>query len=203
MGGWLGLKVISHVAPVPSWGRVPLLSLLFLSFFFVFPKTQPALAHIEKDSTPDPVAKMEYLILLEFQPDNLDVRNKLGMVLLRLKELTDAAEQFNEVLKREPTNFNATDGMGLVFSGQEKYGEALARFDKAITINPQDAMVYYHRGQVLEALGRLQEAVKGYEKALSLFPTKDGGSKLEKLKKEVGDALQRLKARLTADASSR
>ena len=40
-----------------------------------------ASAHIEQGNMPDSVAEMEYRILLEFEPDNLEVRNMLGMVL--------------------------------------------------------------------------------------------------------------------------
>ena len=41
---------------------------------------------------PDSVAEMEYFILLEFEPNNLEARIKLGMILLR-------SEKFDEAIK--------------------------------------------------------------------------------------------------------
>ena len=44
-------------------------------------------AHGPHDNMPDAIAEMEYRILLEYQPDNIEARNKLAMVLYRLDRL--------------------------------------------------------------------------------------------------------------------
>jgi len=127
----------------------------------------PAAAHIEKGSMPDSVAEMEYRILLEFEPENLEVRNQLGMVLYRLGKLDDAEKEFHYVLKKEPENFNAIDALGLVNLKRTNYQLAIDLFKKAIVINPDDMLVYYHLGQTLEQQGNIAEAAEAYRKGLS------------------------------------
>ena len=127
----------------------------------------PAAAHIEKGSMPDPVAEMEYRILLEFEPDNLDIRNQLGMVFFRQNKIDEAAQEFNYVLEREPENFNAIDGLGLVSMKRADYQGAMNLFKKAITINPDDMLVYAHLGQALEQQGDFPGAAEAYRTGLS------------------------------------
>jgi len=127
----------------------------------------PAAAHIEKGAMPDSVAAMEYRILLEFEPDNLEIRNQLGMVLYRREKLDAAAEEFNYVLKRAPENFDAIDGLGLVYMKRTKYQLAIDLFKKAITLNPDDILVYLHLGQALEQQGDVLTAAAMYRSGLS------------------------------------
>ena len=60
-----------------------ILRLVLFTAILLFSCSNPATAHVEKGTMPDSVAEMEYLILLEFEPDNFEVRIQLGMVLFR------------------------------------------------------------------------------------------------------------------------
>lgn len=126
--------------------------------------------HVTDTNMPDAVAETEYQILLEFQPERTEVRNKLAMVLMRKKKFTEAEEEFRTVLATEPDNFNGLDGLGLVMvmsrTGREK--EAVDQFLKAIAINPQDVMVHYHLGLAYAALGDQLAAKQSYRQALDL-----------------------------------
>jgi hypothetical protein len=55
-------------------------------------------AHVSSDSMPDSVAEVEYSIYLEFKPNDLQVRNKLGMVYYRLGKLAEADTLFSAIL---------------------------------------------------------------------------------------------------------
>jgi len=140
-------------------------SLCLILLFFCW--IAPAAAHIEKGSMPDSVAEMEYRILLEFEPENLEIRNQLGMVLYRLGKLDAAEEEFHYVLRRAPENFDAIDGLGLVNMKQAEYQLASDLFKKAITLNQEDMLVYLHLGQALEQLGDLPRAAEMYRSGLS------------------------------------
>jgi len=141
---------------------------IFFSVFLLLCSTDQSAAHIEKGSMPDSVAEMEYRILLEFEPDNLEIRNQLGMVLYRLGKLAEAEEEFHFVLKQAPENFDAFDALGLVNFKRTNYQIAVALFKKAIAINPADMLVYYHLGQALEQLDQVAEAAAAYRTGISL-----------------------------------
>lgn len=126
------------------------------------------LCHVTDTNMPDAVAETEYQILLEFQPERSDVRNKLAMVLLRKKNFAEAEKEFRTILAADSANFNAIDGLGLVMSRTGREKEAVDQFKKAITINPKDVMVHYHLGLAYAALGDSAGAEKLYRQALDL-----------------------------------
>lgn len=133
-----------------------------LIFTILFCAVRPATAHISQDM-PDAVAEMEYRILLDFQPEKNDVRNKLGMALFRMKKIDQAEKEFKIVLANDPKNFNATDAMGLVLLKRGEARKALAQFKAAIAIKSSDILVYYHLGLAyiqLKNLPMAQAALK-------------------------------------------
>ena len=111
---------------------------------------------------PDALAVMEYRILLEFEPENHEVRNMLGMALYRQGKLAEAEQEFNTVLSMDPENFNAIDALGLVKQEQGKLEHAIDLYKKAIFLNPEDILVYYHLGQAQELSGDLRSAAETY-----------------------------------------
>jgi tetratricopeptide (TPR) repeat protein len=126
---------------------------------------RPAAAHISQDM-PDAVAEMEYRILLDFQPEKNDIRNKLGMALFRMKKIAKAEKEFKIVLANDPKNFNAIDAMGLVMLNRGQLQEALAHFNTAKAINPADILVYYHLGLAYVQLKKLSLAKDALQTSL-------------------------------------
>ncbi len=148
-------------------------------------------AHITQDM-PDALAEMEYRILLDFQPEKNDVRNKLGMALLRMKKIDEAEKEFNIVLNNDPQNFNGIDALGLVRLKRGEFEQALALFNRAIAINPHDILVYYHLALAYIPLKRLALAKENLEKSLknSLLPSQ------QPINKQVGKVLIEVKKTL-------
>jgi tetratricopeptide (TPR) repeat protein len=142
------------------------LRVIFFTAVLLF-SISTASAHIEQGTMPDSVAEMEYRILLEFEPDNLEVRNLLGMVLYRSGKLEEAEAEFHYVLKRAPENLDAIDALGLVNIKRQNYQFAIDLFKKAIAINPDDMLVYYHLGQALELQGDFTGAAEAYRTGLA------------------------------------
>jgi tetratricopeptide (TPR) repeat protein len=137
---------------------------IVLLFFFC---STPVTAHVEKGTMPDSVAEMEYRILLEFEPDNLEIRIKLGMILYRSDKFEAAENEFNYVLKKDPENIDALTALARVNIRLLNYKQAVALFRKAIAINPDDMHIYYYLGQTMEMQGNLSGAEDVYEKGLS------------------------------------
>lgn len=123
-------------------------------------------AHIEKGFMPDALAEVEYLILLDFEPENIEVRNKLGIVLIRKKKFKEAELEFSKVLQTKADDFDGLDSMGLVKSLQGQFAEALPFLLKAIAVKEDDPLVYYHLGKVYEGLGENNTAMQKYLQAL-------------------------------------
>lgn len=140
----------------------------FLALFAALPAGW-SFAHVSADNMPDSVAETEYLIYLEFRPNDLTIRNKLGMVFYRLGKLDRAVGEFSMILRKEPDNYDALDGMGLVKSAQQQYGEAVDYHQRAISLNGDDMMTRYHLGQALEKKGMLPEAAAAYRAALEIY----------------------------------
>jgi len=146
--------------------------LLMLAVFLISAKDLQA--HVTQGNTPDAVAEMEYRILLEFQPDNIGVRNKLAMVLYRLDKLDEAVVELQHVLKLDPKNFDALDTLGLVNLKQGRAQQALENLQAAVRINSEDILVYYHLGQVQDKLGLLDAAESSLVTALERINERNG-----------------------------
>jgi len=143
-------------------------SLLFLLALFIF-SANDLQAHVAHDNMPDAIAEIEYRILLDFQPDNIEIRNKLAMVLYRLDKLEEALVELQLVLELEPNNFDALDTLGLVSFKQGKTQLALEYLEAAVRINSEDILVYYHLGLVQGKLGLLDAAEASLVTALIKF----------------------------------
>ena len=107
--------------------------MLFLRYLIVasligFIAPSMSSAHIDHGGMPDSVAEMEYKILLEFEPDNYDVRTKLGDVLIRLKKYQEAREEFTAVLQKKSDYLPALIGMGQLLLKENKLFDAEKKF---------------------------------------------------------------------------
>ncbi len=127
----------------------------------------PAKAHVEEDNMPDSVAEMEYRILLEFEPDNLEVRLKLGMVFFRSDKYSEAAEEFNYILKKDPENSEALISLARININILDYQSAITLLQKALSIDPDDMHTYYFLGLALEEQGDISGAEKAYQDGLA------------------------------------
>jgi tetratricopeptide (TPR) repeat protein len=143
-----------------------MMKILILVVMLLIPAS--GFAHPESGFLPDAIAEMEYKIVLDINPKDIDTRNKLGIVLYRKNKLNEAEKEFSKVLAASPKDFDAHDGMGLVKNKQKKYEEAITWFKKAIAISDEDTMVHYHLGLTYELLGNFIDAEKAYKKALAV-----------------------------------
>lgn len=173
--------------------RVPLLFCLLLLPILVLLSAVTVRAHVSSDSMPDSVAEVEYSIFLEFKPDDLVVRNKLGMVYYRMNKLAEAEREFTRILKAEPDNYDALDGLGLVRAAQNNFEAAIRNYRKSIDVNPDDMMVYYHLGVSLEKKGSYTEAAEAYRTALAKWQEK---YRSEKPNKKAAEFEQTVKTAL-------
>ena len=165
-------------------------SMLFMLAMFIF-SANDLQAHIAHGNMPDAIAEIEYLILLEYQPDNIEARNKLAMVLYRLEKLDEALVELHRVLELEPNNFDALDTLGLVSFKQGKTQQALDYLEAAVRINSEDILVHYHLGLVQGKLGLLDAAETSLVTALTRYKELNDqtgtGHEIDLIKKAMAD----------------
>ena len=178
------------------WGRTLRPIIFMLAWLAVMPFPGQGWAHVTDANMPDAVAETEYQILLEFQPEKTDIRNKLAMVLIRKKKFKEAEAELRTVLAAEPANFNALDGLGLLMSQTGRLPEAVQQFQAAIKANPQDVMTHYHLGQAHAALGDNGAARQAFSQALELAnqpsATPTPAADLEAIRQALGQSAQSL-----------
>jgi len=157
--------IFTHLM-LPTKNQILHLILFCTTLLFFFSIT-PVAAHVEEDNMPDSVAEIEYRILLEFEPDNLEVRIKLGMVLYRSGKFDEAASEFNHVLKKNPKNVEALISLARVNIKLLNHEQATTLLQKALPMDPEDMHIYYYLGQALELQGDATGAEDVYKKGIS------------------------------------
>lgn len=105
----------------------------------------------------------------------------------RAGRLDEAAQAYDEILRRSPTHAVALSLRGAVLLQRNAPAEALGFLDRSLAARP-NAGVHLNRGNALRGLGRLEESAEAYRSALQLDPTLIAArSNLGNVLKDQGD----------------
>lgn len=126
---------------------------LFGLLGFILLRSFPATAHVSADM-PDPIAEIEYQMILDFEPDNLLTRYKLAMVYYRLEKDKEAETELQTILKKDPNNFLALEGLGMLLVRHKKYERAITTLVRASQHEERDSGTYYYLGKALLGVGK-------------------------------------------------
>ncbi len=105
---------------------------------------------------------------LRFSPDNIPLRLHLAELMLHDKMIPEAAEQFNETLKRNYGNQRAQLGLAACYYHQKKYSAAVVVYEQIQQELPLNAMLIYIRCLIKE--NSFQHAAELYQKVLVQSP---------------------------------
>ena len=105
---------------------------------------------------------------LRFSPDNIPLRLHLAELMLQDKMIPEAAEQFNETLKRNYGNQRAQLGLAACYYHQKKYSAAVVVYEQIQQELPINAMLIYIRCLIKE--NSFQHAAELYQKVLVQSP---------------------------------
>jgi len=108
--------------------------------------------------------------LTTMAPSNSYAWNLLGVSLLELHELTQAASALETSVKLDPASAYSYNSLGRVYWEQRRYSEAQAQFQKQIAINPDDHYAHGNLGMMLRDQKKCNDALPELEKALALTP---------------------------------
>jgi tetratricopeptide (TPR) repeat protein len=94
--------------------------------------------------------------------------NELGVQYLKLNQLENADEAFQDALKITPDSFAALINRGIANVMLKRYGEAIPILRKALKKNDQSATGHYFLGQALANQGLFEQAEKELLASLEL-----------------------------------
>lgn len=94
----------------------------------------------------------------------------LGISLLQLDKVREAAFQFNKALFLSPDYADAALALGHCLHLQKNYPEALAVYDLLLTASPRLTSAWNNRATTLLEMCRYDEAAASFSRALELVP---------------------------------
>ena len=104
--------------------------------------------------------------LLWIDPDQPDIHNNRGLVLVQLKRYQEALQSYERALLLDPGHVDAHNNRGNVLSDLQQFTHALHSYDRALLLQPDNVNASYNRGNALRQLNRPLEALHSYDKAL-------------------------------------
>ena len=126
-------------------------------------------------------AVQAYRRATQLDPDNADGWNKLGLLLMRVGDLTEAITSYNTVLALGEQHddkgeiANAYGNLGIIYAIRGELDKARAFFQKALTLDKAlgrkegMANAYSNLGTIYKIRGELDNANAFYQKALKLY----------------------------------
>ena len=118
-------------------------------------------------------AAAEYERYLKRQPDGgqaLAARIRLGVTLMRVGRLPEAAKSLEGALDTAPNDPDALGAYGHALAELGRAAEAVRVFERLVTITPEDAEAHQSLGLALLAERRAADAIGPFERAVALAP---------------------------------
>lgn len=115
----------------------------------------------------------EYQNALTLDPDNAELHNNTGLVLLK-KGLFDSAEKhFNQAIELDAACAMCFNNLGYLKTLTGQHDVAKRHFKKAIELKPDYVETYFNLAVLHEKNGDVAEAVTAYQDFLKYLPNKD------------------------------
>ena len=110
---------------------------------------------------------------LAASPNDKNLNNTLGFVLLSLRRFPEAIaaeKRYVELAADEP---NPHDSLGMAYQQSGDYSSAIAEYNKALSLNSQFEPSIVHMGDVYYQTGQYAKAVEQYQRYIEVTHTDD------------------------------
>ncbi|MGH9586127.1 MAG: tetratricopeptide repeat protein [Acidobacteriaceae bacterium] len=108
---------------------------------------------------------------LRFAPNDKNLNNTLGFVLLSLHRYPEAIAAEQRYLSLAPDEPNAHDSLGMAYQQSGNYPAAFAHYQSALAINPQFEPSMIHLGDAYYQTQQYAKAVKQYQDYVTVADT--------------------------------
>jgi tetratricopeptide (TPR) repeat protein len=143
---------------------------------------------------------INYLQILQKNPERYDLHYKVGVIFLLSGKLEAAQKELALVLVHRPEMLQAHEALGLVFLQGKQYPLAIDEFQYVLSQDPRRAKTYHLLGVTFLESGRSDRAVQALKTATTLNPRQLSSlialSKAYLGRKEYGQAAASLKQAL-------
>jgi tetratricopeptide (TPR) repeat protein len=143
---------------------------------------------------------INYLQILQKNPERYDLHYKVGVIFLLSGKLEAAQKELALVLVHRPEMLQAHEALGLVFLQGKQYPLAIDEFQYVLSQEPRRAKTYHLLGVTFLESGRPDRAVQALKTATTLNPRQLSSlialSKAYLGRKEYGQAAASLKQAL-------
>lgn len=142
------------------------------------------------------VAVEKFEQALKYAPEDIDVLNNYGGLLVESENHEKAIKKFTQVLQLKPNYIKALSNLGIALDRSGQYNAAIEKFKEVLQRTPKDSNVLTGYGAALFNLQKYSSAIRKFEQALSIHPNRPNtlflyAVTLEKIRK-FKDAISRL-----------
>lgn len=109
---------------------------------------------------------------LELAPSDPSLRQRLGVALFQLGDVSGAKEEFERVVRTAPEHTQAQFSLGVILADQGRHREAIGHLSTVLEQDPAYIQARVQLADVLARSGRPDEALSHYDQALALDPTR-------------------------------
>ena len=117
-----------------------------------------------------PEAQTQAEACLQQNPDHLDARRLLAVILAERGRPQAALENMQQLLRDRPNDLATLATLGAIQRQAGLTGEAEQTFKQALATYPNEASLHSNLGNLLMDMGQRGEAIASYEKALECNP---------------------------------
>lgn len=110
---------------------------------------------------------------LAFNPDDKNLNNTLGFVLLSLHRCSEAIAAEQHYLTLAPQEPNSHDSLGMAYQQSGNYAAALSEFKTALTLNSRFEPSIVHMGDVYYQTEQYTKAIAQYQRYVQVANTDD------------------------------
>jgi tetratricopeptide (TPR) repeat protein len=155
----------------------------------------------------DTEAARMYQAGLHIKPDDQDLHNNYGNLLIFQGNLTEALDHLNAAYSEDPINPIINKNLGRLLLRWGDYTQAASFFERALVLGGRDEDVYAQLGEAYARLGRLPQAIEALQTALHLLTTLKTHNSLDESVQAritwVQEQLQRLGAQTSGNGVRR
>lgn len=105
-----------------------------------------------------------------FYPHPIDVWNKIGLALNRLKRTDEAFEYFEKCLSIDSQDISTLINKGVLLKGLKKFKKELECYEQVLKIESNNLIALFNKANVFYSMGEFEEAIIHHKRVLELEP---------------------------------
>jgi Flp pilus assembly protein TadD len=125
-------------------------------------------ADVQRRLGRDREAAYAYGQVLELEPNNIDARERLGLMLVERDQPEPARYHLEWVIALDPGRWRSHNALGVLADLDRDYPTAISHYRAALAVQPNSAMLHNNLGYSLYLSGDLDGAGAAYVEAISL-----------------------------------